>query len=214
MATDPPPGVILAGGRAQRMGGGDKGLLPLAGRRIIDHVIERLAPQCGRLAINANGDPARFADLGLPVLADPVPGQPGPLAGILAAMDWAAGVGAAAVVTVAADTPFLPPDLVARLTAAATAGSSIAASPDGSGRMRAHPTFGLWPVALRDRLAQAIAGGERRLWHWAEACGAVQARFGSQPFDPFLNINTPEDLAAAGAIAATQPGGRGPRRIR
>lgn len=213
MATDP-PGMILAGGRAQRMGGGDKGLMPLAGRRVIDHVIERLAPQCGALAINANGDPARFADLGLPVLPDPVPGQPGPLAGLLAAMGWAAGLGAAAVVTVAADTPFLPPDLVARLKAAATAGSSIAASPDGSGRMRAHPTFGLWPVALGDRLAQAIADGERRLGIWAEACGGGRAAFGSQPFDPFFNINTPEDLAAAEAIAAAQAGGRGPRRIR
>lgn len=213
MATDL-PGVILAGGRAQRMGGGDKGLLPLSGQRVIDQVIERLAPQCGRLAINANGDPARFADLGLPVLPDPVPGQPGPLAGILAAMDWAAGLGAAAVVTVAADTPFLPPDLVARLKAAATAGGAIAASPDAAGGMRAHPTFGLWPVTLRDRLAQAIADGERRLGVWAETCGAGRAAFGSQPFDPFFNINTPEDLAAAEALASGQAGACDPRRIR
>ncbi|WP_413864120.1 molybdenum cofactor guanylyltransferase MobA [Albidovulum sp.] len=213
MATDP-PGMILAGGRAQRMGGGDKGFLPLAGRRIIDHVIARLGPQCCALAINANGDPARFAGFGLPVLPDPVPGFPGPLAGLLAAMDWAAGFGAGAVVTVAADTPFLPGDLVARLTATATGGGAIAASPDAAGELRAHPTCGLWPVALRNRLAQAIAGGERRLGVWAESCGAGRAEFGSQPFDPFFNINTPEDLAAAEALASGQAGARDPRRIR
>ncbi len=208
-----PPGVILAGGRAQRMGGGDKGFLPLAGRRVIDHVIARLASQCGGLAINANGDPARLAGFGLPVLPDPVPGQPGPLAGLLAAMDWAAGLGAAAVVTAAADTPFLPPDLVARLTAAATVGGAIAASPDAAGELRAHPTVGLWPVRLRQDLARAIAGGERRLGAWAATCGAGRAVFGSDPFDPFFNINTPADLAAAEAVAAAQAGS-GPRRIR
>lgn len=207
-----PPGVILAGGRARRMGGGDKGLLPLAGRRVIDHVIERLRPQCRLLAINANGDPARFAEFGLPVLPDPVPDQPGPLAGLLAAMDWAAGLGAVAAVTVAADTPFLPPDLVARLESAATAGGAVAESPDAEGQMRAHPTFGLWPVALRAGLAAAIAGGERRLGRWAAACGAGRAAFGSEPFDPFFNINTPADLAAAERIAA-MPAAQ-PRRIR
>src|SRR5690606_20990586 len=154
MPTDPPC-VILAGGQARRMGGGDKGLLPLGSGRVIDHVIARLAPQCGALAINANGDPARFADFGLPVLADPVPGQPGPLAGILAAMDWAAGLGAGVVVTAAADSPFLPRDLVARLVAATTHGGAVAESPDGTGRMRAHPTFGLWPIGLRGALADA-----------------------------------------------------------
>ena len=213
MATDR-PGVILAGGQARRMGGGDKGFLPLAGRRVIDHVIERLRPQCGRLAINANGDPARFAGFGLPVLPDPVPGQPGPLAGLLAAMDWAAGIGAEAVVTAAADTPFLPPDLVARLNAAATEGGAVAASPDAAGVMRAHPTFGLWPVRLRQDLARAIAGGERRLGFWAATCGAGRAVFGSDPFDPFFNINTPADLAAAGVLATGQADARGPRRIR
>lgn len=196
------PGVILAGGQARRMGGGDKGLMALAGRRVIDHVIERLRPQCRTLAINANGDPARFAGFRLPVLPDPVPGQPGPLAGLMAAMDWAADLGAGAVVTVAADTPFLPPDLVARLESAATAGGAVAESPDAEGQMRAHPTFGLWPVALRAGLATAIVGGERRLGFWATACGAGRASFGSDPFDPFFNINTPADLAAAERIAA------------
>lgn len=196
MRTDPPC-VILAGGQARRMGGGDKGLLPLGGRRLIDHVIERLRPQCGTLAINANGDPARFAALGLPVLPDPVPGQPGPLAGILAAMDWAAGLGARRVVTVATDTPFLPRDLVSRFLAAASPGGAVAESPDGTGRLRAHPAVGLWPVGLRDRLAQAIAGGERRLGVWASDVGAARVAFGSDPVDPFFNVNTPEDLAAA-----------------
>lgn len=196
MRTDPPC-VILAGGQARRMGGGDKGLLPLGGRRLIDHVIERLRPQCGALAINANGDPSRFAALGLPVLPDPVPGQPGPLAGILAAMDWATALGAGRVVTVAADTPFLPRDLVSRLVAAASLGGAVAESPDGTGRLRAHPTFGLWPVGLRDRLAQTIAGGERRLGVWASGVGAARVAFGSDPVDPFFNVNTPEDLAAA-----------------
>ncbi len=184
------------------MGGGDKGLLPLGRRRIIDHVITRLQPQCGALAISANGDPARFADFGLPVLPDPVPGQPGPLAGLLAAMRWAKALGAGAVVTVAADTPFLPHDLVAGLKAAATAGGAIAESPGGTGQTRAHPTVGLWPVDLGDDLARAIADGEHRLGVWAAGCGAGRARFASDPFDPFFNINTPEDLAAAERIAA------------
>jgi molybdopterin-guanine dinucleotide biosynthesis protein A len=182
------------------MGGGDKGLLPLGSGRVIDHVIARLAPQCGALAINANGDPARFADFGLPVLADPVPGQPGPLAGILAAMDWAAGLGAGVVVTAAADSPFLPRDLVARLVAATTHGGAVAESPDGTGRMRAHPIFGLWPIGLRGALADALAGGERRVGAWAATCGAGRAAFGSDPVDPFYNVNTREDLVAAGRL--------------
>ncbi|MCB2125525.1 MAG: molybdenum cofactor guanylyltransferase MobA [Rhodobacteraceae bacterium] len=196
MPTDPPC-VILAGGQARRMGGGDKGLLPLGSGRVIDHVIARLAPQCGALAINANGDPARFADFGLPVLADPVPGQPGPLAGILAAMDWAAGHGAGVVVTAASDTPFLPRDLVARLATAATGGGAVAEGPDEAGRVRAHPTFGLWPVALRDRLAEMLAEGERRVGVWATVAGAGRACFPADPVDPFFNVNTPEDLATA-----------------
>ena len=113
------PGIILAGGRATRMGGGDKGLKLVGGRRLIDHVIARLAPQCGPLALNANGDPARFIDLGLPVLPDSLPDHPGPLAGVLAGLDWACEQGGEAIVTAAADTPFFPTDLVARLRAAA-----------------------------------------------------------------------------------------------
>ncbi|MFN3970386.1 MAG: molybdenum cofactor guanylyltransferase MobA [Gemmobacter sp.] len=196
------PGVILAGGRATRMGGGDKGLRQVAGRALMDHVIGRLAPQCAPLAINANGDPARLAGFGLPVLADSLPDHPGPLAGVLAGLDWAAGLGAPAIVTVAADTPFFPPDLAARLVAqAGPQGLCLAASPDDTGGVQRHPTFGLWPVALRDDLRAALTGGLRKIVIWTEGHGAGQALFPSAPFDPFFNVNTPEDLARAEALA-------------
>ncbi|MDW4550769.1 molybdenum cofactor guanylyltransferase MobA [Defluviimonas sp. D31] len=195
------PGVILAGGLATRMGGGDKGLKVVAGKRLLDHVIARLAPQCGPLAINANGDPARFAEFGLPVLADSLPDYPGPLAGVLAGLDWAAGLGAEAIVTVAADTPFFPADLVARLQAAAgPSGLALAASPDETGKLWQHPTFGLWPVALRDDLRAALEGGLRKIVLWTERHGAGIAEFSADPFDPFFNINTPEDIAEAERI--------------
>ncbi len=193
-----PLGVILAGGRATRMGGGDKGLREVGGQRLIDHVIARLGPQCGALAINANGDPARLAGFGLPVLSDSLPDHPGPLAGVLAGLDWAAGQGAAAIVTAAADTPFFPTDLVVRLQAAAGAsGLCLAASPDEDGRMQRHPTFGLWPVALRDDLRAALLGGLRKIVLWTDGHGAGLAGFESLPFDPFFNVNTPEDIAEA-----------------
>ena len=193
-----PPGIILAGGKATRMGGGDKGLRVVAGKRLLDRVIERLGPQCEALAINANGDPARFAGFGLPVLPDSLPDHPGPLAGVLAGLDWAAGFGAEAIVTVAADTPFFPADLVARLRAAAgPSGLALAASRDESGKLWQHPTFGLWPVALRDDLRAALEGGLRKIVLWTERHEAGIAEFPSDPFDPFFNINTPEDIAEA-----------------
>jgi molybdopterin-guanine dinucleotide biosynthesis protein A len=185
------------------MGGGDKALLRLGEARLVDHVLARLAPQCGPLALSANGDPARFSDLGLPVLPDPVPGFPGPLAGVLAGLDWAADLGAGAIVTAAADTPFLPPDLVARLVAAAAAGPAglaLAATP-GTGGPERHPTFGLWPVALRDRLRAALLDGTRKVAAWAEAQGAATALFAAAG-EPFFNVNTPEDLARAEALLA------------
>lgn len=192
------PGVILAGGRATRMGGGDKGLRALGGARLIDHVIARLGAQAGPLAINANGDPARFADLGLPVLADSMPDHPGPLAGVLAGLDWAAELGAEAIVTAAADTPFFPADLVARLrTAAGPSGLALAATPDAEGRLRRHPTFGLWPVALREDLRAALSSGLRKIVLWTDEHGAGTAEFAALPFDPFFNVNTPEDMAEA-----------------
>ena len=195
------PCVILAGGLSRRMGGGDKCLMPLAGRPVLAHVIARLWPQCGRLALNANGDPARFGGFGLPVLPDGVPDFPGPLAGVLAAMGWAESLGASAVVTAAADTPFLPNDLIDRLRAAAAGGAAIAESPDEGGLARAHPTVGLWPVALRKDLADALAAGEHRIGRWADAIGAGRATFPIAPHDPFFNINTPDDLDEAERIA-------------
>lgn len=196
-----PLGVILAGGRATRMGGGDKGLRAVGGRRLIDHVIDRLAPQCNGVAINANGDPARLAEFGLPVLPDSLPDHPGPLAGVLAGLDWAAGRGGTSIVTAAADTPFFPTDLVARLMAAAgPLGLCLAASPDETGRVQRHPTFGLWPVALRDDLRAALTGGLRKIVIWTDGHGAGQAVFDSAPFDPFFNVNTPEDIATAEAL--------------
>lgn len=196
-------GVVLAGGRATRMGGADKGLLPLAGRRLIDHVLERLVPQVGAVALNANGDPARFAGLGLPVLPDSLPDWPGPLAGVLAGLDWAAGRGARAIVTVAADTPFFPRDLVAGLLShAGPSGLCLAMSPDAEGRVQRHPTFGLWPVALRADLRAALEGGVRKIVAWTDRHGAGRALFDSLPFDPFFNVNTPDDLARAEDLAA------------
>lgn len=192
------PGVILAGGRATRMGGGDKGLRPLGDRRLIDHVIARLGPQCGPLALNANGDPARFDALGLPVLPDSLAGQPGPLAGVLAGLDWAAATGVSAIVTAAADTPFFPADLVARLQAAAgPSGLSLAATREADGKVLRQPTFGLWPTALREDLRAALQEGLRKIVLWTDRHGAGTAVFDADPFDPFFNVNTPEDVETA-----------------
>ncbi len=195
-----PFGVILAGGQARRMGGGDKALLQLGGQTLLAHVAERLEPQVARLALNANGDPARFGPLDFDIVPDSVSGQSGPLAGVLAGLDWAAALGADHVVTVAADTPFFPCDLVPRLLLAAeTEGQPIALarSPEGI-----HPTFGLWPVALREALRQALADGTRKLRAWAAEQGAAFADFPAQTPDAFFNINTPDDLAAARAHLA------------
>lgn len=193
-------GVILAGGRATRMGGADKALVPLGGEAMLAHVIRRFAPQVGALALNAGGDPARFAGFALPVIPDPVPGQPGPLAGILAGMRWGVQVGASHVVTAATDTPFLPGDLVARLREVATqAHEPIALAETGTGL---HPTFGLWPVTLADDLDLALAAGTRKVAAWALGEGAARARFADRPYDPFFNVNTPADLDAAERILA------------
>jgi molybdopterin-guanine dinucleotide biosynthesis protein A len=197
-------GVILAGGLAQRMGGGDKCLLPLGGRPMLAHVIERLAPQVDRLAINANGDPTRLGAFGLPVLADSVAGFPGPLAGVLAGLDWGASEGADLVISAAGDTPFFPADLVVRLRAAAEAAGTpraMAATPGEGGGTERLPTFGLWPVAMREDLRAAISGGTRRVVDWTEPRGCARAVFHG-PGQPFFNINTPADLARAEAMLA------------
>ncbi|MBC6437053.1 MAG: molybdenum cofactor guanylyltransferase MobA [Rhodobacteraceae bacterium] len=194
-------GVILAGGLARRMGGGDKGRSLLGGHSLLTRVIERLAPQVGVIALNANGDPDRFSDLGLPVLSDSVGSYLGPLAGVLAGLDWAAGEGVGHIVTVAADTPFFPTDLAERLVAAAGLGGlCVAAAEAPDGKPIRHPTFGLWPVALRDDLRTALEDGVRKVVHWTDSHGAATAVFPSDPFDPFFNVNTPEDLTLAEAM--------------
>ena len=202
--TDP-LGVILAGGLSSRMGGGDKGLLDLDGRSILGHVVDRLAPQCGAMALNANGDPARFADLGLPILPDSIDGFVGPLAGVLAGLDWAAGEGAEMIVTAAADTPFFPETLVADLMQAADgmeAPLALAATRDPeSGKLWRQPTFGLWPVALRDDLRAALEGGLRKVVIWTDQHGARTVEFPMGRVDPFFNVNTPEDLDTARQLA-------------
>ncbi len=190
-----PLGVILAGGQATRMGGGDKGLLRLGDRTLLDLVIDRLSPQVEGLALNANGDPARFDALGLPVLADSIEGFAGPLAGVLAGLDWAAEQGASHIVTAAADTPFFPSDLVPCLQLAAeTQGKPIALAKTENGR---HPTFGLWPTALRGDLRHALTDGVRKVVQWTDSHGTAMASFPVVGFDPFFNVNTPEDLAEA-----------------
>ncbi len=188
-------GVVLAGGLARRMGGGDKPLRELRGRPILAHVLERLAPQVAGVALNANGDAARFAAFGLPVWPDPLPDHPGPLAGILAAMesspcDW--------VVTVPGDGPFLPADLVARLHAAReAAGTPLACAASGGW---AHPPIALWPRALAGALRAAVEGGERKIDRWTATLGCARAEWPVQPLDPFFNANTPEELAEATAL--------------
>ena len=186
-------GVVVAGGLGRRIGGTDKALLPLAGLPLIAHVLNRLRPQVQALAINANGDLARFAAFGIPVLPDSIPDFPGPLAGLLAGLDWAMAEGFAAVVTVAVDTPFLPPDLVAQLQARIGAATVAMAASDG----RLHPTCALWRVELQPALIAALAAGERRVARFAEAQALVRVGFATGAPDPFFNINTAEDLAMA-----------------
>ncbi|MGP9791274.1 molybdenum cofactor guanylyltransferase MobA [Roseinatronobacter sp. NSM] len=195
-------GVVLAGGQATRMGGGDKGLRHVAGKPLLVHVLDRLTPQVAGVALNANGDPARFASFGVPVRQDSLPDYPGPLAGILAGLDWGAQMGASQIVTVAVDTPFFPHDLVVRLCdAAAGAGMAVAATLQ-DGVLQRHPTFGLWPVSLRDDLRAAVTGGVRRVSRWVDSHQGGVAQFDSHPFDPFFNINTPQDLIVAEGLAA------------
>ncbi|CAO4168524.1 molybdenum cofactor guanylyltransferase MobA [Methylorubrum aminovorans] len=195
-------GLILAGGLSRRMGGGDKPLRRLAGRTLLERVAERFEPQCaGGLALSANGDPARFRDVfsGV-ILPDTIPDHPGPLAGILAGMEAAAAVpGVTHVASVPGDAPFLPHDFVARLVAAAAEGKPIALAASGE---RRHFTSALWPVDLRHDLRDWLGRGERRVGGFIERHGAAVASWPVEPVDPFLNLNAPEDLAAAEAMLA------------
>ena len=199
-------GVLLAGGLARRMGGGDKGLRALGGRTILARVIERARPQVTALLVNANGDAARFAEFGLPVRADAVPGYPGPLAGVLAGLDWAAETlpSCPLVASFPCDAPFLPLDLVACLAAAREgAGAEIACA---SSLGQAHPVFALWPVALRLELRRAIVEeGVRKVDMWTARHRLVQVDFASDLVDPFFNANRPEDLAEAQRLVAAAP---------
>ncbi len=202
-----PVGIVLAGGRSRRLGGGDKCLLPLAGRPILAHVIARARPQVAALALSANGDPARFAGFGLKVVADGIAGFAGPLAGVLAGLDWAAAEQPAAthLASFAGDAPFLPRDLVDRLGAALADGHEIACAAS-SGRL--HPVFALWPVALRQALRQAVAvEGVRKVELWLRRFRLAVVEFPAAPLDPFFNVNRPEDLAEAERLAALVPAG-------
>jgi len=189
-------GVLLAGGRSRRMGGGDKPLLTIDGKPLLLHVIERLGPQCEALMLNANGEPDRFFAYALPIVADSVEGFAGPLAGILAGLDWAAHhhKGVPWVLSVAADTPFLPQDLVARLhEARLAAGATFACAASGG---RVHPVIGLWPVDIREELRQALTvEGLRRIDLFTARRRLAVAEWPVEPYDPFFNANEPRDLA-------------------
>ena len=194
-------GIVLAGGQARRMGGGDKCLQPLAGKPLLAHVLARLGPQVSRLALNANGDPARFDEFGLAVVADNISDFQGPLAGIEAGLRWAAAYNATWAVTVPGDTPFIPRDLVSRLAETVQrAPMAVAASTEG-----VHPVVGLWPVGMAPALADALAEGKRKATDWVKAQGAAEVFFdaieiGNAEIDPFFNINRPDDLGTAEAL--------------
>jgi molybdenum cofactor guanylyltransferase len=201
------PCVLLAGGLARRMGGGDKPMRAIGGRTILDRVIARLRPQCSDLILNANGDPARFAAFGLPVVPDSVADFPGPLAGILAGLDWVAAnrPDAAWMLSAAGDCPFLPRDLVARLTAARTTeGAELGVAASGN---QSHPVIGLWKVALREELRHALTVEDiRRIDRFTARYPLATVSWPITPVDPFFNANTTEDLAEAERLAA-QDGG-------
>jgi molybdenum cofactor guanylyltransferase len=207
VTISPTLGLVLAGGLARRMGGGDKARITIGGVTILQRVLTCLTPQCESLIINANGDPARFADTGLPVVADSVPDFAGPLAGILAGLDWAATHAPRTewLVSVPGDCPFLPKDLVARLhEARVAAGSTLACARSGEWR---HPVVALWPVALREELRRALVDEDlHKIEIWTARHGVAIADWPPAPVDPFFNVNTPEDAARAESLAAQYPG--------
>lgn len=191
-------GLVLAGGLARRMGGGDKALIRIGATTILDRVLERLSSSCAGVVLNANGDPARFARFGLPVVPDDVAGFAGPLAGILAGLTWVAQHRPSVewVVSAPGDCPFLPRDLVSRLHAARlAAGTPLACAQSGDWR---HPVAGLWPVALRGDLRRALVEeGLRKIEIWTGRHGVALARWPAEPVDPFFNVNTPDDVREA-----------------
>jgi molybdopterin-guanine dinucleotide biosynthesis protein A len=200
-------GVLLAGGLARRMGGGDKPMRQIGGRTILERVITRLKPQCDDLILNANGDPARFAAFGLPVVADTVEHFPGPLAGILAALDWTAAhrPGVSLVFSAAADCPFLPRDLIARLSEALlNENAQLAVAASGG---QSHPVIGLWSVALRNELRHALVQEDiRRIDRWTARYKLATVTWPTEPLDPFFNANTMDDIAEAERLAELDGG--------
>jgi molybdenum cofactor guanylyltransferase len=197
--------TVLAGGLARRMGGGDKCLLPLAGRPLLAHVLARIAPQVDCILLNANGDPMRFDAWDLPIVPDSIEGFAGPLAGVLAGLDWVAANRPAArwMISVPGDTPFLPEDLVVRLFAAMEAESADMAC--AASRRRTHPVVGLWPVAEREALRHALVVEDvRKVEDWTARRRLSVVEFPATPIDPFFNANTPEDIAAAERFIAAR----------
>lgn len=201
-------GVILAGGQARRLGGGDKALRELAGKPLLAHAIERLTPQVDQIIINANGDPAQFDSFPAPVVADTVEGFAGPLAGVLAGLEWAAenAPGCEWIVTCATDAPFFPQDLAARLLAAVADGADMACA---ASQGRKHPVFGLWPVRLRDDLRAALVDEDvRKVDRWTARHALTSVDYPVGVVDPFFNINRPEDLLEAERIVAVLNGSK------
>jgi molybdopterin-guanine dinucleotide biosynthesis protein A len=188
-------GVLLAGGLSRRMGGGDKTLKPLGGRPVLAHVIDRVRPQVAALALNANGDPARFAEYGLPVVADTVEGFAGPLAGVLAGLDWAARAAPECrwLLSAPTDAPFLPKDLAERLVAASARAEVVVAASGG----RSHPVAALWAMSLREALRAALARGIRKVEDFTRDHSLATVEFPTEPVDPFFNLNRLEDLDEA-----------------
>ncbi len=197
-------GIILAGGQSRRMNGSDKALLPFGTGRLIDHIHQRLARQLPVLALNTNNDPAHFRDLGIPIIPDEIAGYAGPLAGILAGMEWAStqSDGFSHILTVATDTPFFPDNLCEKLS------QQIADAPDriviASSAERIYPVFGIWPISSRGELRAWLADDEnRRVMSWIAAHPHKSFEFPltttqtDQPIDPFFNINTQEDILEA-----------------
>jgi len=199
-------GLVLAGGLSRRMGGQEKAFIELAGRPLIAHVIDRLIPQLPHLVLNANGDPARFDRFGYPVIADRIAGNAGPLAGILAGLEWAAAHAPdyPFVLSAPADTPFLPQDLARRLIEARQEQKAELACAASGGRI--HPVVALWPVSLRAALAHAITvESERKVDRWTSRFAVAKAEFSNRPIDPFFNINAPEDLEEAARLLEPDP---------
>jgi molybdopterin-guanine dinucleotide biosynthesis protein A len=200
-------GILLAGGQSRRMGGGDKCLRRLGTRTILERVIERAAPQVAALALNANGDPARFAAYGMPIVADSIADFAGPLAGVLAGLDWAAGHASdcSHLASFATDAPFLPADLVVRFVATVERdGAELACAASGG---RTHPVFGLWPMTLRGALRRAMLDdGIRKVDQWTARYRLTIVEYAAEPFDPFFNTNRPDDLEVAERLVAAHPG--------